>query len=204
MTVQFNDTEFQVEFGRIVSVAKNPQRLLMGAGREVARQLKSHFLTKDRTEANHLSERRSHFWREIAGSVQMPVQAGAQSVSVTISDPKFAQKLFGGRITAKAAEALTIPVEERAYGRKANSFESETGLKLFLVKTGKGAFERAVLAVKEGNGLTVEYLLTPSVDQQADPDALPPKSALESAILAHAQKVLDQQIAGSKPTKPTQ
>jgi len=199
MTLQFQDTKFHVEFGRIVSATKNPRPILMAAGREAANRLKAHFRAKDRSEANHLSERRSHFWQQVAQSVQSPVQEEAYSVSVTISDPRFAQKLFGGRITAKAADALTIPVEERAYGRTTDTFERETGLKLILIKTGKGAFANAVLAVKEGKGLTIEYLLTPSVNQKADTDALPLKSALETALLARAQKVLDRQIAGSNP-----
>lgn len=205
MTLTFNDTKFQVEFGRKVSLVKNPRSMLLGAGREVANQLKSHFRKKDRSGANKLSDRRTHFWLQIASSVNAPVVAGATTVTVTIADPRFAQKFFGGTITAKNAGALTIPVEERAYGRTAATFERETGLKLFLVKTGKGAFENAVLAVKDdqGRGFTVEYLLTPSVKQQADTDALPEKTALETAILKRAQRMVDREIIDNQPPEAT-
>lgn len=80
-------------------------------------------------------------------------------MSVSITHPAFAQKLFGGPIVAKRAKSLTIPVEERAYGRTASTFEHETGLKLFFLKTGKSAFANAVLATQEKGGLTVEYVL---------------------------------------------
>jgi hypothetical protein len=201
MTLTFDDTKFQVEFGRIISATKNPRAILLGAGRMVGAQLKRHFREKDRSEPNRLSERRTHFWLTMAWSVQAPVQESPTTISVSISDPRFAQKLFGGPITAKAAGALTIPVEEKAYGRTTSTFERETGLKLFLIRSGKGAFQNALLAVKDpdGRGFTVEYLLTKSVTQSADPEALPDKTALEQAILARSQRILDRQIAKENP-----
>jgi hypothetical protein len=74
-------------------------------------------------------------------------------------------------------------------------------LKLFLIRSGKGAFQNALLAVKDpdGRGFTVEYLLTKSVTQSADPEALPDKTALEQAILARSQRILDRQIAKENP-----
>ncbi len=199
ITIEFNDREFRANFDTKIKQARNPRTILSSSGRAVAALLRRHFNAKDDTEPNQLSERRSHFWKQVAKSVQNPVVAG-NAVTVSINDPRFAQKVYGGTIKAKAAGALTIPVEERAYGRTAYTFEGATGLKLFLLRTGKSAFQKAVLAVKENNakGFTVEYILTPEVDQKADPDALPPKSALEAAILAAAQKALDKQIAGNK------
>jgi hypothetical protein len=200
ITLSFNNAKFKAKFNRRIADVKNPRTILMAAGREVGSQLKTHFRTKDKTEPNQLSERRSHFWLAVARTVQNPEIAGT-TVSVTINHPAFAQKVFGGRIVAKAAGALTIPVEERAYGRTTQTFEQETGLKLFLLRTGKGKFENAVLAVKDkdAKGFTVEYLLTKSVIQKADTDALPDKTMLERAILDRTQKVLDRQAAGNDP-----
>lgn len=202
MTLTFNDTKFKVEFNRIISSVRNPRRVLDGAGREVVKQLKSHFNRKDRSEPNKLSNRRSRFWQQVARSVNQPVLENASTVSVTISDPRFAQKLFGGTLRAKRSKFLAIPVEERAYGRYpgnkhgfGSSFENETGLKLVFIRNGKSAFQNAVLAVKEGKGLTVEYVLTKSVNQKADTTALPEKAALETAILARAQRILDNQTS---------
>lgn len=207
IALQFANAAFNKKFGAIIGQAENPIAILMGAGREVANQLKSHFRRKDRKGANKLSDRRSHFWQQVAQSVSQPEQTGYNAVSVSITDPRFAQKLFGGAIHAKNADALTIPVEERAYGRTAATFERETGLKLFLVKTGNSGLENAVLAVKEdpqAKTFTVEYLLTKSVTQSADPDALPQKSTLEEAILVRAQKQLDRQNGDNPETARTE
>ncbi len=204
MTLTFDDVKFQADFGKIIASAKNPRAILLNAGREVGNRLKAHFRKRDRDSANHLSERRSHFWLAVSRTVQNPIVNG-NTVTVTINDPRFAQKLFGGKIEAKEADALTIPVEERAYGRTTAVFERETGLKLFLIKSGKGAFQNALLAVKDdsGRGFTVEYLLTPSVNQSADPEALPDKTALERAVLNRAQKVLDRQLeTGNEEIQP--
>ena len=193
----FQSAAFQKKFGHIIAQTEKPVAVLMASGRTAGNVLKAHFRTKDKTGANQLSERRSHFWLAVARTVSQPQQTGYNAVTVTITHPAFAQKVFGGTITAKAAGALTIPVEERAYGRTTATFEAETGLKLFLLRTGKGAFQNACLAVKDNNakGFTVEYVLTKSVTQSADPDALPPKSQLEAAILRRAQKVVDRQNA---------
>jgi hypothetical protein len=201
IALQFANAAFTRKFGYIISQSENPVAILMGAGREVGNLLKTHFRAKDKSSANKLSERRSHFWLQVARAVSNPEQTGYNAITVTITDPRFAQRLFGGTIHAKNAGALTIPVEERAYGRTAAVFERETGLKLFLVKTGgsdANSFENAVLAVKENENskaFTVEYLLTPSVSQEADPDALPQKAVLENAVIRRAQRVLDRQIA---------
>lgn len=207
MTLTFQDAKFKAEFNRIYQAAKKPEAILRVAGREVANQLKRHFRTKDRTEPNKLGGKRQHFWLQVARSVQNPQLENPTTISVTISDPRFAQKLFGGKITAKAAGALTIPVEKRAYGRSAATFERETGLKLILIKTGNSPFGNAVLAVADkkakGRGLTVEYILTKSVDQKADTTALPEKTALEAAIIARSQVALDRQIGGQSPGDAT-
>jgi hypothetical protein len=204
-TFKFDDVKFKVEFSGILAKAKDPEAILLGAGREVRNQLRKHFRARDKDSPNALSERRSHFWLQIMQSVNQPQVENPTTVSITISDPRFAQKVFGGTIHAKNAGALTIPVEEKAYGRTANTFEAETGLKLFLVKIGGGnsnALENAVLAVADPtspNHITVEYILTKSVTQSADTEALPQKSLLEKAAISRSQKMLDRQIAGGNP-----
>jgi hypothetical protein len=204
----FQDAAFQRKLGKIVVLAKNPVAILMAGGREVANQLKKHFRDKDRSSGNKLSDRRSHFWLQVAQSVTQPQQTGYNAIGVSVTDPRFAHKVYGdsppsGPIRAKNAGALTIPVEERAYGRSAATFERETGLKLFLVHSGHGKFEELLLAVKDdpkSQFFTVEYILTKSVTQQADTTALPDKTMLQTVILLRAQKVLDSQLGGETST----
>ncbi len=191
--VQINSGSFNKQLGALLSRTKNPTGMLKVAGRELANQLKKWFRGKDSSSANKLSERRSHFWLAVANSVQNPEQTGFNAISVSVNHSALAQKVFGGTITAKRSRALTIPVEERAYGRTAATFEHETGLKLFLLRSGKGNFQNAVLAVKEGKGFQVEYILTRSVTQSADQTALPPKGELEKAILARGQSFLENE-----------
>ncbi len=195
ITFTFQDTAFQRDFKERIEKTKNPAGMLKVVGRELANQLKRYYQRKDTTSANSLSDRRSHFWLAVSRTVQNPELAGTSSVSVSITHPAIAQKVFGGTITAKRAGFLTIPVEEQAYGRTAATFEHETGLKLFLVVTGKGEFQHAVLAVKAGGGIQVEYVLKHSVTQSADSTALPPKSFLEAAIISRADKYIAREVA---------
>lgn len=196
ISIAINSSGFRKDFNSQLARAKNPAALLKVVGRQLANDLKKHFRAKDRSHANQLSDRRSHFWLAVSRTVQNPEQTGYNQISVSVTHPAIAQKVFGGTITAKRAKALTIPVEERAYGRTAATFEHETGLKLFLLRTGKGSFQKAVLAVKEGKGLVVEYILKRSVTQDADPTALPPKGELEKAILARSQSFLNNEASG--------
>ncbi len=218
ITFQFSDAKFQARFSGIIARSKNPRGILLAAGRRGSEVLRDHFRRKQASNPNRLSPRRSDFWLKVRQSVNNPFLGidastgqpkfsfgegdkpdpqfdGSNAVVISINHPAFAQKVFGGRIEAKEAGALTIPEEERAYGRTAATFEQETGLKLFLIRSGNSAFQNALLAVKDDNerGFTVEYLLTPSVEQQADAEALPPKTALEAAILKTAQRALDRQ-----------
>lgn len=194
--VSVDQGDFKTELSKKIQSTSNPRAMLMVVGRELGNQLKSHFQKKDVTDVNKLNpSRREHFWLQVGNSVQLPVEEGNTTISVTISDPRFAQKLFGGRIIAKNARALTIPVSPDAYGRTAKTFEAETGLKLFIIKIGgtkTSNFENAVLAAHENGqkGFTVEYLLTPAVDQQADPTALPPMDVLQESLLARADSFL--------------
>jgi hypothetical protein len=191
--IQMDRTDFRSKFASMLDLAKNPRALLAVAGRELANRLKDHFRRKDVEEPNKLSPRRQHFWLAVSRSVQSPVVDGARTVSVTVNDPRFAQKVFGGKITAKRAKALTVPVTEKAYGRTTATFEKETGLKLFLLGR-KDHGRGGVLAAKIGDQIEVEYVLTKSVTQQADPTALPPESDLEKAILDRVQGVVDRQL----------
>lgn len=192
--IGYNRASFREELNRKLAQANNPSGMLMAIGRELANQLRTHFRTKDQSEPNHLSARREHFWLQVMRSTHPPEQTGYNQVSVWVSDPRFAQKVFGGRIQAKRAGALTIPVEEQAYGRTAATFEKETGLKLFLVKTGKGDFQNAVLAIAgPGKTLQVEYILAKSVTQDKDPTALPERKQLERQLLERGQKYLDHE-----------
>ena len=200
ITVTLNEAEFQGQMNAIISQAKRPLAILKVAGRAVANLLRKWFLKKDRENINKLApDRRQHFWQQVAHAVQNPVtdEAG-NKVYISINHPAIAQKVFGGRITAKRVQNLAIPEEEQACGRSPSVFERETGLKLILIKSS----DHAVLTTRidpDSKTLQVEYLLTPFVDQAPDPTALPTKDEMQREAVTAGQSALDRQLKEEKP-----
>ncbi|MCW5556615.1 MAG: hypothetical protein KIT22_02035 [Verrucomicrobiae bacterium] len=110
ITITYNDHGFGKRLGALVRQIERPEALLAVLGRDAANQLRSHFRGKDRTP-NQLGGKRTHFWRQVADSVQAPrLTNGGHAVVVSITHPAIAQKLKGGRIRAKRVSFLTIPV----------------------------------------------------------------------------------------------
>lgn len=191
ITVKIDSSNARAYLGNILAQARRPAGIMAAAGRAGANLLKKHFRIRDR-EPNKLGGPRTHFWAAVGQSVQAPVvsDSGA-TVTISINHPAFAQKVFGGEIRAKRASLLTIPVTPESYGRTAATFEKETGLKLIFLRQGNNA----ILASRaEGQGLTVQYVLVPSVHQEADPNALPPEKDIEEAVVSAADKALQRQL----------
>jgi hypothetical protein len=215
ISITFDDTKFQSRFARTIEQAKNPRAILMNAGREVGNQLKTHFQRRDNDNPNKMGGQRSHFWLAVSrsingsGNVNDCVVSG-NMVTISINHPAFAQKVFGGPIDPKEKGALTIPLTPAAYGKTVQDFPGS-----FLIHTLKGAF-----IVKLGENITVSgiisrakrgefksqratlnflFKLVGHVDQAADPAALPDKTALETAILYRADRVLSRQLSGQSP-----
>lgn len=211
IAIQINAAAFQAEFDKKISLVKNPAVMLLAAGREVGNRLKKHFQEKEMTNANRLGGRRQHFWLAVArtingaGNTEAPKVSG-NTVTVSINDPRFAQKVYGGRIIPKEKQALTIPLTPEAYGKTVQDFPGAFLLKTpkaaYIVKLGEnitvtGMISRAKRGEFKGKRASLNFLfkLVPFVDQDADPTALPPKTELEAAILMRAQKVLDNEIS---------
>lgn len=195
IAIQVNDPGVRQQIRNLLAQAKRPRAVLAAMGREGQQQLKRHFRGKERTEPNRLGGRRTHFWRQVADSVQAPLVRGDTAVTISINHPAIAQKVMGGTIHAKRAKLLTIPVSPEAYGRTAATFEHETGLQLIFLREGKNAL-LATRRNKDNKALQIEYILTPSVTQAPDPTALPdmkPNSEFVRALIARGQAVVDRQ-----------
>lgn len=176
--------------------AKNPRAMMLFGGRAINNRLKKHFRDKNRSNPNKLGGKRENFWLKVGQSVQVPVVNSAGTiVEIDINDPRFAQKVFGGEIRAKRVKNLALPLEPEAYGRSPKTFEAETGIKLVFIKQR----DNALLAqVKEGGALQIEYLLTPKVNQQADPTALPSEKDLTDTFVGAAEKIVQRQTEEGK------
>jgi hypothetical protein len=184
---------------------RNPNAMLKVVGRRGANELKFHFLQRDRT-GKQFPGRRSHFWRQIANSVNSPIVEGNTAVRISIGDPRFVQKVFGGRITPKRAKALTIPQDPKvdpqaasmARERTVAVFQQTTGIQLFLLKKKGGGISNLLAGFVSAKKLRVFYILVPYVDQEADPEALPPRAKFNAAILDEGVQFLNRQIATSE------
>lgn len=190
------DHDTAQELGRIYDRVRNPVGMLKVVGRRGSNELKSHFRRRNLT-GNKLGGRRSNFWRQVADSVNAPIYEGGNTltrVRISIGDPRFLQKVFGGKISAKNAGALTIPVDKLSYGRTTSVFEHETGIQLFLLRKKGGGFSNLLAGIVSAKKVTVFYVLVKGVDQDKDPEALPPREKFNAAILDEAQQFLDREV----------
>ncbi len=193
--VQILDNGARVRLNRILALANSPRAVMLGAAREGRNRIVSNLRVKDRKEPNRLGGRRTHYWLKVAQSVNTPIsEASGRTVTIDITDPTFAQKVYGGTIRAQRVRNLAIPQSADAYGRAPAVFEQETGLKLIFIRNnGKGllATRRSLSQV-----LQVEYVLKPSVFQRPDPSALPAEPDFTNAVVARAQTIVDRQLQG--------
>ena len=113
-----------------------------------------------------------------------------RTVTISVTDSRFAQKVFGGVIKAKRVKNLAIPLEPEAYGRSPRTFEAETGMALFFLRANGRSF---LAHAQDITDVKVFYLLTPSVNQQPDATALPDHEHLARVVIAAAQAAADQQ-----------
>lgn len=177
----------QPRLNQIIAEVKSPEALYKDCGRRLNNELRSWFARREGEDAPKHGERSTHFWNDIRNSVQNPV-TDPRGVTVEILDPRFPQKVFGGTITAKNVDALTVPISPLAHGRRASVFEAETGYQLFRPK-GHNVLD----AVIGGQAVSI-YALVKSVTQAADPRALPPDAVLQEAIMDTAEKHLARQV----------
>jgi hypothetical protein len=179
--------------GRVVA---EPRGLGAVAGRKVQSLLKSHLIRLNASRRNDVSTRRSGFYRKAADSVTQPeISADGTTVSVSVTEPGFAQRLHGGTITPKGGkEFLTIPVSQDAYNRTVAVFKKEKPeLKIFRLYP-KGGGDPWALATLRGKGqkLKIEYLLRRSVTQTADPSVMPDQALIEFEVIGTVQRELDR------------
>lgn len=205
ITIKVDQKELEATLREVSKVGGRPRQAMAGGQRTSANFIRARMRDHNWDPVNHFGKR-SNFWLQVMRSVQTPIPPSSGTPTlISINDPRFAQKLYGGPIVAKRAKALTIPVSPEAYGRSASVLEQEKGIKLFAISTkgGGGMLVQSVLK-KAGKsaggqtpvrgGLIVHYLLRKSVYQQPDPQALPPTPSIAEAFLAGARAVMETLI----------
>lgn len=94
-------------------------------------------------------------------------------------DGSLGHKIDGGKIVAKRAKALTIPLRPEAHGLRAADYERETSRQLFTIKNRSELYES-----REG-GVRAVYALRKSVTHQPWPNALPTPEELAKALTGY-------------------
>lgn len=189
--------------------ARRPVVLLQAVGKEVAVALQKHFRARD-GEGNRRGWPSQHFWSKVAAKTSHQ-NATADGVTVTVASAPFIHKITGGKVTAKAAGALAIPLTAEAYKKQGKGTLRESFPGLFVLRTRKGAW--LVRSSQENRGQSREkgarrqkprgiqrerleflFRLTKSVTHRPDPRALPPEGTIPTAI--------DRAIAGHAARNP--
>lgn len=196
LEIVLNDKGTADQLVAIQAQLQRPNALLKVVGRRGTAELKAHFRARNSTP-NKLGGRKTNFWRQIADSVSSPLIESDSRVRINISDVRFAQKVFGGKIGAKNAGALTIPVDAASRGLTVQQFQQASGIQLFLLRKKGGGLSNLLAGIIGEKKIKVFYVLEKEVDQEADPEALPPRSQFNAAILDTAQQQLRMQIRDS-------
>jgi hypothetical protein len=167
----------------------------------LARFTKSHLLKVNADRPNLLGGRRTNFYAGAARSTTW--QADANAATITIEHQGFAQRLHGGKISARPGKALAIPADAEAYGRSPREFNN---LRLVVFgQTGRAALvtaratnitvgKRGVKA-KSSSIERVLYWLVKSVTQRADRSVLPTDQEYTDNATAHLTRYLDRLLA---------
>lgn len=193
-----------------------PARLARPAGQAAVTLFKRHF--GQLAAARHRPVAPTNFYAGAARATSY--QPAADGVVVSVNHQGIAQRYFGGTIDAKPGSALTIPVNEKAYGRRARELSN-----LRLVLLGPRGHKTAVLAAIGGtavlrgrttatrrprgsvradrlDALTVMYVLVQSVTQKPDPSVLPTNAeigaAVSTALGDYVQAIIDRRQAGGE------
>lgn len=157
-------------------------------------ELRDHFQARNE-EPNSRGWPKQQFWARIrtATAYTRATVAGAE---ITIADPAFNQKYYGGTITPKEGKYLALPAIAEAYGRSPRSVDV---LQFYRFKSGAAALienaftrikigrkrkdgSRKVKAVERSQRGRVWYWLVRSVTQRKDERALPESERFKAAL----------------------
>lgn len=191
IAIRIGDAALSADLAGFAAFLKRPMGLAKALGSELRNRIRGHFLQKDRYEPNKLGGDRTHYWRDVARSVSpRRISDDGTEISVDITDPTFAQKLFGGPIRANKGLYLTIPVSAMAHGKTAANLEKDEEIKLvFVAKPYGGLLIEPALA--KGLPIKVHYVLKTEVLQERDETALPDEAQLQEALRDRAASYIE-------------
>jgi len=145
------------------------------------RVMQDHFQERDDDSPNRRGFSRKHFWAGLA-AVTGPSEITGSEAVITIHDPAFNMKVYGGDIYPKrGASKLAVPETDRAY--QAGSPREGVIADLFLFHYRHDGQLRAALATGTPEDPEVQYwLMDPPLKIFKDPHAMPADEVMHEAI----------------------
>jgi hypothetical protein len=178
--------------------------------RGVSNYLRDWFFNLDNTRPNKFGGPRTHFFGNVARSVQNPVVSGGVG-SVSINQVGLAARLLGATIhagvgtssaTGKPTEFLALPARTEAYGKTPAQFHDlvfvreKRGGGAMLVQALQSQFSRGKKGarnVREVGGL-VMFWLVKEVTIKPDPSLMPSDAQLTQAAVTPATNYLARRL----------
>lgn len=193
LTVRLTKDEITPDLRRILKNIQPGGALGKVLGRATANELKKHFRELNSKRPNKLGGKRSHFYNAVAASVQNPVSVSG-GISVAISHPHIAQRLFGGTISPRKKKALAIPVHASAYGVYARIYPGTLAFiplrkgntKGVLVEGEEKTTRKGGKRIVPKPGGAIIYVLKGAVTQRPDPSVLPKPARIAAALTRSA------------------
>lgn len=198
ITIWINTDSVRSQLAQLASLARHPRPVLKAATGAVRKTLQEHFRERDKT-SNKLGGKRTHFWMDVYNSTQIGEVTDTRG-TVIIWEPRFAQKVYGGTITAgkgtssatgRPTKYLAIPARSEAYGRRPSALK---GIEMHVVQC--GPMGGAALVVKTASKTKssfldlVMYWLVRKVTQKKDPEALPSSQVMQDAAVRSAESYI--------------
>jgi hypothetical protein len=151
--VKIDSTDIDRKTARMIRSLNNPGRCLSAWAQAVAKRARANAVKKSKGGT---------FWNEIAKDTRVR-SISTDSFEVACDHPAGYHKHKGGKIRAKKARALTIPITDEAKGKRAKEFE-HGGRNLFVFPNSNG-----VLGYSAGGKLHPLFVLRKVVTQKAEP-----------------------------------
>lgn len=192
----------------IIRNLRDRTRLHGALGGRGERELRDHFAKRE-SEPNKTGWPKQHFWDQIRSATALS-KTDQEGATVTINDPRLAQKIYGGTIVPGAGKKyLALPAIAEAYGRSPRSLTNLHPVIRFI----NG--ERRAVALAENLASEISYgrlrkdgtravkhtasriggiwyWLVKSVTQAKDERALPPTDEFQAALLEETGQYFEQ------------
>jgi hypothetical protein len=195
--------EKAAEIGQADNVAR------VGA-RGVSNFLRDWFFGLDRTRSNQMGGKRTHFFANVARSVQNPVVSGGVG-SVSINHVGLALRWLGGTIragvgtsskTGRPTKYLAVPARAEAYGTTPKQMKdlrfvprrAGGGMLVQALQTAVSFGAKGVRRVREVGGL-VMFWLVKQVTQPPDPSVMPDNATLLNEAVRASESYLARRLA---------